>query len=156
MPRAKDIPAKAEAAEVAPRPLEEGETLQSAPPPEGMAEGAPVVVSDLSASEIEGAAETGPAAPNPFGRPTVLVHAKEVGAKGIPVEQMQGKPLEAGYVEPMERSNPEYLAKLEEERKQKYAEFAMREKAKRAMGYGTQGTIVGASPNSPIKNVKFV
>ncbi len=97
-----------------------------------------------------------PVSQNPFGSPAVIVHKKEDGGVGIPASVLQGKPLEEGYVPPEERSNPEYLAKLKAEKDLAYTEFAKREKAARAMGFGSRAVIFGASPNSPQGGFKTI
>lgn len=91
---------------------------------------------------------------NPFGKPQTLDHGKVDGGKGIPMADMQSKPMEAGYVEPEMRSNPVYLAKLAAEKADREAADASRKKAMKAFGIGLVGEVVGASPNSPIANVK--
>lgn len=104
----------------------------------------------------EPAAAPSPAPVGTFGKPQVIVHKKVDGGKGVPVSHMQGKVLEPDYVEPSMRSNPEYLAKLKREKEEADAEQAKRDKAKRALGFGSRAIILGASPNSPIKQVNFV
>ena len=82
-----------------------------------------------------------------FGKPLVTIHKKEDGGQGI--QSMQTKPFEAGYVEPGDRSNPDYLVKLADEKLLRDAENAQRDKARGAFGAGLAAQIFQPSPNSP-------
>lgn len=92
----------------------------------------------------------------PFGKPTVIVHKKEDGGTGIPASAMQAQPLEADYVEPGDRSNPEYLAKLADEKAADDEQKAKADKAKRAFGFGTRPIVFGGSPNSPQAKINLI
>jgi hypothetical protein len=84
----------------------------------------------------------------------VLDHGKRDGGKGVVMESMAAKPFEQDYVEPQERSNPEYLRKLKLEAHAN--EKAKREKALKAFGLGFSGGVIGASPNSPSNKVQLI
>lgn len=89
---------------------------------------------------------------------SVNTHIKHDGgtgiAPGVGIESAMSKPMETGYVEPEERSNPEYLKKLKLEALAN--EKAKREKAMKAFGLGLSGGVIGASPNSPIGKVQTI
>lgn len=85
---------------------------------------------------------------NPFGKPVVIEFRKEDGGKGLSAESMQAKPMEAGYIEPEQRSNPEYLKAL--------AEKQAVEKIKKTFGFAGTSRVIGASPNSPQSRVQTV
>lgn len=90
----------------------------------------------------------------PFARSAVSVYPKEDGGKGI--ASMQSKPIEAGYVEPMQRNNPEYLNKLADQKLLSDIETkAKRDNALKAFGGGVV-KIIGASPNSPVRTHKIL
>lgn len=86
---------------------------------------------------------------NPFGKPAVIVHLKEDGGSGISADANTPKHIQSDYVEPMQRTNPEYLQKLADDKILSDIEAKeKREKALKAFGHG-QARIVGASPNAP-------
>ena len=89
-----------------------------------------------------------------FGKPKVIVFKKEDGGKGVSMESMQPKPIEAGYIEPGLRSNPGYLKKLADEKAAQVP--AQRNKATQAFGYGQAAKVIGASPNSPQAKAQMV
>ncbi len=77
-----------------------------------------------------------------FGPPAVTNQPAIVQPKGIPMDAMQEKSIEAGFVPPQDRMNPEYHAKAVMDR-------ATIEKQKKSMGYNQGVILVGASPNAP-------
>jgi hypothetical protein len=85
---------------------------------------------------------------NPFGKPVTIDFKKEDGGTGISVESMQSKPMEAGYIEPEQRSNPEYLKSL--------ADKSALEKIKKTFGFAGSSRVIGASPNSPQSRVQTI
>lgn len=96
------------------------------------------------------ARETG--APNHFGGGIPNEHRVVDGGTGTPVEAMAARPMEAGYVPPEERSNPDYLAKLAKEK----ADREKSEGVKKAFGIGVVPQLFGASPNSPQGKVNVI
>ena len=84
----------------------------------------------------------------PFGKAVVIDFKKEEGGKGLSVESMQSKPMEAGYIEPEQRSNPEYL--------KAQADKASAEKIRKTFGFAGTSKVIGASPNSPQSRVQTV
>lgn len=91
--------------------------------------------------------------PPAIGQPVmVLDHGKRDGGKGIThgtgIESAAAKNFEAGYIDPMERSNPTYLRGLKE--KQVAEERKKREAALKNAGVGFVRNVIGLSPNSPL------
>ena len=84
----------------------------------------------------------------------VLNHGVRDGGKGVAMESLASKPFESDYIEPQERSNPDYLKKLKNEAHA--VEKAKREKALKAFGLGFSGGVIGASPNSPHGRVQTI
>lgn len=82
-----------------------------------------------------------------FGPGAVFVHRKIDGGQGIKAEAMAAKPLEAAYIEPEQRNNPDYLAKLAKEKS---------ERPEGPMGFSVQAKVFGASPNSPLAKVNVL
>jgi hypothetical protein len=85
---------------------------------------------------------------NPFGKAVFIEFRKEDGGKGLSVESMQAKTIEAGYIEPEQRSNPEYLKAL--------ADKQAAEKMKKTFGFAGSSRVIGASPNSPQSRVQTI
>lgn len=92
------------------------------------------------ASKPSAAVESGP-----FGPGIQNEHRVVGGGQGIPADANASKPMEAGYVPPEERSNPEYLEKLAKEKTEREKSEGM----KKAFGIGVMPMLIGASPNSP-------
>lgn len=82
-----------------------------------------------------------------FGPGATFAHGKRDGGQGIKAEAMAAKPLEAAYIEPEQRNNPDYLAKLAKEKS---------ERPKGPMGFSVQAKVFGASPNSPLARVNVL
>ncbi len=81
----------------------------------------------------------------------VVTHDKGVPKAlegGIKVEAFLSKPIEAGYIEPVQRNNQEYIDA------QKAEKAAHKAPTPAVFGYGRGGVVLGASPNSPLASHK--